>query len=454
MEEITKNGEGQLVEFKEMSGGINPKSLAQTLVAFANSDGGDIYLGVSDAGALIGVRVDTISLDRILNAARELCNPSIEITLHTVVCDQKKIIHIHVDKSPMLHSLSNGMIYVRVGSQDKRILGEDIAKLATAKSIVSFEDYPVEDATMSDLDLNLIKDLQTAPINAARMRNFSPEEVLKSYQLFKNDTLSTAALLLFAREPARWLFDAGAVFVQFAGSAQEGTSSEMEYVDREDIVLPLVPLINRLMEKTTLSIKKGARVAGPKRTEEWEYPPSVFRECIVNALAHRDWRIRGARVEVRLYEDCLEFRSPGCLPGFMTIETLGTRHYPRNPKLVRCLLDWGYVESLGLGIANIKRVLSDFGFPPPKWTNYPDEFRVLLQKRLFKGGKVRRLNGLSVAEQKTLSHIYEHGSINRKEYINLHNVSTSKAKIELHILVDKGLVKLVGKGPASRYIAV
>lgn len=452
---LPSEGEGQLVEFKSMTAGINPKALAQTLVAFANTDGGDIYIGIADDGSITGTKTDTVNIDHILNAAREHCRPAVEITLQTIQLDVKRVIKIHVDRSVMLHSLSNGMVYVRVGSQDKRIIGEDIARLATAKSIVSLEDFPVSDAGISDLDDSLIRDLQNAPVNAHRMRRFSIEDALKAYQLIdSNGQLTTAAILLFAKEPAKWIFNAGATFVRFSGNYNDdtGSANEIDYLDREDFALPLVPLIDKMIEKIILAIEKGGRVTGVKRSENWEYPISVCRECVVNALAHRDYRIAGARVEVRLYADCFEVRSPGSLPGFMTIDTLGKRHYPRNPKLMRCLLDWGYVESLGLGIANVKKILAKLAFPPPEFENFMDEFRVRIQKSPFSAQQLKTVEKLSQADQTTLAYIYQHGSIDRKEYIKLHNVKLSRAKVELRDLVKRNLIQLEGKGPSSRYV--
>ena len=455
LKRIISAGEGQLIEFKEISGGINPKALAQTIAAFANTDGGDIYIGIADAGTVIGTQVNTISFDHILNAAREICQPAIEIDIQTISINKKNVIRISVDRSLMLHSLSNGMVYVRVGSQDKRIVGEDIARLATAKSLVSYEDYPIEGAQISDLDQELIKDLQHSPINSGRMKKLMPQEVLKAYQLIdKNGYLTCAAILLFAKKPDAWIFNAGAAFVHFAGEQITSGSEEgeMGYLDREDIPLPLTPLIDQLFNKITNSIEKGSQISGVKRTENWEYPPSVYRECIVNALVHRDYRISAARPEVHLYSDHLEVHSPGALPGFMTIETLGKRHYPRNPKLMRCLSDWGYVESLGLGIATIKKTLSKLGFPPPRWENYPDEFRAIIQKRPFMRIQSARHGELPPKDRETLDYIYKTGSINRQEYMRLHQVTLSKAKVELRRLVDKKIIKLVGKGPASHYI--
>lgn len=454
LEEIAFSGEGQTREFKAMLDGINPKALAQTFVAFANTDGGDLFIGISDDGKVIGINPTTITFDHILNAAREICQPSLEIQIQTLSLGKKSVLKIRVERSLLLHSLSNGMVYIRVGSQDKRLIGEDIARLASAKSLVSFEDKAVTDAQMIDLDLDLIHDLKQAPANVQRMRHFNENEVLKTYHLVNDkEQLTIAAILLFAKNPSKWLFDSGGTFIRFANE-QVNTSHEgkIDYLDRQDFSLPLVPLIDALIEKITTAITKGAKVVGPRRSELWEYPLSVYRECIVNAVVHRNYQIPGARMEVRVYEDHLEFRSPGSLPGFMTLETLGTRHYPRNPKLLRCLLDWGYVESLGMGIAHIKKTLFENGFPPPEWHNFPDEFRVVIRKQLSSHPTKNGFKELTPMEQKTLHYLYQNNFIDRQSFIELHHISVPQAKAELRRLVDKGILKLEKKGPASRYV--
>ncbi len=91
----------------------------------------------------------------------------------------------------------------------------------------------------------------------------------------------------------------------------------------------------------------GAVVRGLKREEQWVYPPTAIREALVNAVAHRDYRLRGRGIEVRLFSDRLEISSPGGLPGFITLDNIVDEHFSRNPRIVSGLFQWGYIEELG-----------------------------------------------------------------------------------------------------------
>jgi ATP-dependent DNA helicase RecG len=94
----------------------------------------------------------------------------------------------------------------------------------------------------------------------------------------------------------------------------------------------------------------GAVVKGLERQEIVEYPPFAVRESLVNAVCHRDYRLRGRRIEIRMFADRMEVISPGGLPGFITVDNLVEEHFSRNPRLVSGLFQWGYIEELGLGI--------------------------------------------------------------------------------------------------------
>lgn len=136
--------EGYLVEFKEFKGAISVKELAKTLCAFANTDGGAIYIGVTDNRQIRGVHVTPSLLDNIQNTAREACIPPISIALNEIIADNKRVLKITVEKSGHLHSVSSGQTYIRVGTQDKRIMGEELLRLAETKSQVSFEENLIE----------------------------------------------------------------------------------------------------------------------------------------------------------------------------------------------------------------------------------------------------------------------------------------------------------------------
>ncbi|MBU4484525.1 ATP-binding protein [bacterium] len=141
MEKIPKE-EGYLVEFKGFLGGLSPKELAITMCSFANTDGGDIFIGVTDTRQIMGVKLAPNILDGIQNAAREGCVPPVSISLNQIKINTSRIvIRVSVEKSRHLHSTAAGRTYVRVGTQDKKTLGDELLRLAETKSQTSYEEH-------------------------------------------------------------------------------------------------------------------------------------------------------------------------------------------------------------------------------------------------------------------------------------------------------------------------
>ena len=133
--------ESNTVEFKSFFGGMSAKELSQTLCAFANTEGGNVYLGVTDTGDRTGLKITPALLDLIQNSAREGCIPGVAIQLSEIpVATGRSVIRIGVEKSARLHTTAAGHAYLRVGTQDKRMLGDELLRLAQTKSQSSFED--------------------------------------------------------------------------------------------------------------------------------------------------------------------------------------------------------------------------------------------------------------------------------------------------------------------------
>jgi len=211
---LIARGEGQTIEFKPFRGGIIVSQLAETLVAFANAEGGVVLVGVEDDGMVTGFSPTTDNLDRLLNAARNTCHPSVEATLIPVEIDGATVVAMKIDRSSRLHIHADGRVLLRVGSQDKRLLGDDILKVASAKSEVSCEDEPVVEATIDDLDDRGIADY-------VRHRE---ERLQAQLTLGKTDLLralgpitvrhgvessNVAAVLLFGKNPEQFLVHSG-----------------------------------------------------------------------------------------------------------------------------------------------------------------------------------------------------------------------------------------------------
>ena len=164
-----------------------------------------------------------------------------------------------------------------------------------------------------------------------------------------------AALLLFAKDPTRWHPRAGIDFVKYEGNErQHGTS--LNVVKRIRFEAPLVRLIDEAVGRIKEHIRERTILHDLFFRERLEYPTFAWQEALVNAVAHRDYSLAGAPVEVWMFDDHISVRSPGLPPPPVTLEHLRQQksiHFSRNPLIVRVLADLGYLREMGEGVPRI-----------------------------------------------------------------------------------------------------
>jgi ATP-dependent DNA helicase RecG len=183
---------------------------------------------------------------------------------------------------------------------------------------------------------------------------------------------------------------------------------------------------------------------GAKRQEIYLYPEDAIREAVVNAVAHRDYRIAGLKNECRIYPDRLEVISAGGLPNVITLENIDKRHYSRNPKIMQAMLILGLTEELGQGISMMKHMLKANGNPPPEFIANPDQFKVIFY---------RPKASVSKGDIKNLLDGYFEGNttISRRQIETICGVGSTSAKYLIEELLKNGYLLKTGKGPATRY---
>ena len=190
---------------------------------------------------------------------------------------------------------------------------------------------------------------------------------------------TTSGMLLFGKHPQEFLPQSGIVFVRFVGTEPRGKDGLAGYGRRAEMEGPLARLVEAAWNIIWQEMRVGAVVVGLKREEQPEYPGFAVREALVNAIAHRDYRLTGRRVEIRMFEDRLEVISPGGLPGYITVDNIVEEHFSRNPRLVAGLFQWGYIEELGLGIDRMIEEMLQHGHPSPEFKATPYSFTVTLR---------------------------------------------------------------------------
>jgi len=445
LHELFSAPEGQTLERK--SARIHPRDLANTLIAFANADGGRVLVGIEDDGTIIGIdpAADREQVERLLRAAYEFCTPSVAIEYQFVPYKGQSVLLIEVPVSPRVHNHTNGRVYLRVLDRDQPLDADETLRVAFAKGQASYEIQPVRGATLDEVDQDLVAEY-------ARLRGLDQpaERLLRGLNLLVEDTLTVAGVLLFCREPGHWLPRAGVDLLKFEGTIVE-LGQAFNLVKREEVVLPLPRLIRRAWDVVGTLVRTRYQLRGLEMVGRPEYPEFAWREVIVNAIAHRDYSITGTAIQVRIFDDRIEVESPGGLPGIVTVENIRRRHFSRNPQIVGVLKAWHYIEELGFGVDRVFREMEAAGAPPPRIVDDQGVVTVTLYGVTAETPPRVDRRDLNERQKQALVILAERGRITNREYRALFGIANSTAHADLTGLVDKGLIERVGIGRGIAY---
>ena len=370
IEELRFHTETQL--FDRKSARIDPKALANLIIAFANADGGDAAIGIEDDGAITGIDGQDKRINELLRAPLDYCVPSVSVDSEVVNCTDAKgqpnhILIMHVFPSPQVHANQADEIYLRVGDKSKKLNFDQRLQLLYSKGARFFEDTPVPNATIDDIDLDFVA-AYTKKIGYGR----SPLDYLrgnKDFIIMRNGTeqIISAAILLFGKNPQRFFPRARVRFIRYDGiEAKVGTEMNViKDVIFEGRILDMVQkstefVKSQIREHSFLG-KDGLFVTIP------ELPEFCWTELIVNAIAHRDYNITGTDIQIKMFDDHMTVESPGQLPGLVRPNNMREMHFSRNPKIIEFLHVYEYVKEFGEGVDRMYREMEDAGLPDPEY---------------------------------------------------------------------------------------
>ena len=452
--------------------------IAENMVAFANTEGGVIIVGHDAGGSPDGAPAEIGDIDRLLRHAESLYNPPVvvdhweEITRElsaprvnsaadspgraaVAIPDSAPVYAIRVPRSTELHAMADGRVLIRSGKVNRPLGGQEIQRLASAKNTGDFETEAVPGATIEDFSRSMIDEyLEKRAERTKRPHNGEVNRMLAEIGAVTADGKPTVGgLLLFSDYPQRWLPQSSVVFAKFVGTTPRGESGLAGYTRREELTGPVPRLVEATWNLVWSEMAISAVVKGLEREETFEYPQFAVREALVNAICHRDYRLRGRRIEVRMFSDRLEVISPGGLPGFITVENIKDEHFSRNPRLVGGLFHWGYIEELGLGIDRMIEVMAQAGHSPPKFDARPYSFAVALHNERAQPELPEWSRNTNHRQARALQYIRESGSITNREYRGLiQSVSAETLRLDLVDLVEKGVLNRIGAKKGTYYV--
>ena len=370
--------------FDRKSARLTPKDFSHQLSAFANASGGLVVIGIEDDGKITGVNADKE------NAFRQAAFDNLQVPpkykIEVIPCvmnsgENGNIMLFHIAPSANeIIKLKNGDAYLRVGDSSRKLNAEMLAALEYSKGIRSYESRIVDDATIDDLDKELIEQYTKLLGTTAS----SSLDLLKGRGLIKEKDgqykITVAAILLFGKAPTQFLPGARVRFLRYEGiTAEVGTRFNLV----KDITFecPLHQLLTegkRLLESQMREFQQLGRDGVFKKIPE--YPTFAWLEGLVNAVAHRDYSLQGDYIRITMFDDRIEFSSPGRLPSIVTVDNIQTTRFSRNPMIARVLSDFGWVRELNEGVKRIYTDMASFFLDPPTFSE-PNGNTVLLVLR-------------------------------------------------------------------------
>lgn len=457
--QIYEQGPSETLAFEAEN--VSVLGLAETLSALANTQGGTVLIGIDPrTGNVKGVREVEAAREKAL-AAGLRCEPPLVLPRPSLVSlDGKPVLYVVVPSGlPHAYAL-RGKYMARDGKKNRALGPRQLRDLLRQRGEGNFEATVLPGATLDDLDRERVHAYARLFLSEEANRHRWEEATLDL--LYRRGCLAkesstfrptVAGLLLFGREPQRLLPSAEILLARYAG-----TQMSDSFV-RETARGPLPEQIRIAESFMVTNMRKGARIGDFRREERLEYPLPAVREAIVNAVAHREYAIRGEEIRVLMFTDRIEVYSPGRLPGHVTIENIVEERFARNEVIVQVLTDLGYVERLGYGIDRILRLMQEAGLPKPKFQETANGFRVTLRGAGesfaavgFERDRFRHLP-LNERQSAALQFLQTQGRITNRDFHEMFpDVSDETIRRDLADLVDAGLLLKMGDRRGTYYI--
>ncbi len=356
------------------------EAVAESLCAMANANGGKVLLGVGPEGETPGTFFREGETRAFHKALGKSFSPPLSFQSAEEEAGGKKLAQFSVLPSPQIHSLGKGRVYLRVGDENISLSREKIARLREARSETWHEREILPDTSLEDLDGELVEGfLARAGAAGDPAKALHRPYALLEYREGKA-LINRAAAYLLGRDPLRWHARPGLEFVRFGGMEKK-SGAAYNVLERIRLELPILKLIGEAEKLIGERLERQVLSRDLFFREKFQYPALCWKEGLINAVAHRDYSLEGRAVEVWMFDDRMEIRSPGRLPRLKAGRILDGRgiYYPRNPLIARVLTDAGFMQSRGEGLPRIFQEMDRQGLKPPECREEGDFFSLVFE---------------------------------------------------------------------------
>lgn len=419
---------------------VPPKKLAKAVSAFANTAGGDLYIGIMESDFLRTKTrqwrgfSDQEAANGHIQSLEALFPLGAEYSYEFLRASGSNglVLHISIQRTPQIARAHDKKAYVRRGAQSLEVRGAAaLTRLKLDKGIESFEKQTV------DVDLSVVSGSETIKKFVKQVvPNLTPQKFLRKQSLVKSGKPVVAAVLLFADEPQAALPKrSGVKLYRYKTS---GVGSRDTLADTPKSVEGSIYELIKASVQETVSMVEGIEKLGPSGLEPVKYPFETLHEIVTNAILHRDYSIV-ADIHIRVFDNRIEIESPGLLPGHVTIKNILDEQFARNGILVRLINKFPQPpnKDVGEGLNTAFKAMQRLRLKPPVVEETNSSVLV----------KIRH-DPLASPEESVMDYLHKHDMIKNRVARELTGITSENSMKEVFYRLAKS--KLIERVPGKR----
>jgi ATP-dependent DNA helicase RecG len=362
------------------------RDIGETLVAFANADGGDLLVGVEDDGTVTGVPHDPDVVQSLLDAWRTHVHGRTPL-------DRPLALQLQIDGLKVLFfSVEKGTSVVHLTQDGRCLQRKDRESVPVPSEMINFErqerlSREYDRGFVDGADATALHEEALTAAGSLVAPGLSPEKLLQLLGLAEYGSASLrlrrAALLLFAKDISLWHPRCEVRVLRVSGTELRA-GREYNVIDDKHVVGNVATLLQSAWDELRPYLIETRLGPDGRFQEQVRYPEDACREALTNAIAHRDYTIEGRAIEVYVFDDRLEVRSPGALLSTVTVEglrSLAGIHQSRNTAIARTLRELGYMREMGEGFRRMFQLMRAHELVEPEVVADSQQFTVSLRHR-------------------------------------------------------------------------
>lgn len=416
----------------------------KSLCAFANTNGGTLFIGKDDNGNVVGISNHEVLLETIPNQVKDGLGIFADVRYEKI--RRKNIVVIKI--APSKNAVSyKGKFYKRSGSTTQLITGVQLNQFLLDKNNLTWESLIEESAAIEDIDTRTIEHFKKLSISRfpTAGADITDLELLQKLHLIKDKHLTRAAILVFGKDPQKFFTES---YIKIGRFKNDVNISGMDEI-RGNLFQQIGETMDVLTKKY---LNSNIKIGKLYRQDKLEIPEASLREAIVNAIVHRDYSV--GTTQIRIYPDHVSIWNFGDLNGQLTVEELKKQHpsFPRNSVIAEIFHKAGLIEKWGYGTLKMTDECRKAGLPDPEFVQQHGGLLVTFQKDIFTEEYLKKLQ-LNDRQIKAMMYVKEFGKITNSEFQALACASKRTATNDLKTLTGKGLLIQQGTtGKGTSYI--